>query len=194
MLDTKGRKFVQPVIEIIASIFLKIGFKANTITFAAFIIGIFSGITFYFGYNLIAVIVLWLSGLLDAVDGTMARRTKTSSFGTILDITFDRIVEISIIVAIALRFPTNNFLLVILLSSIIISMTIFLTVGALSDKYSEKSFYYQPGLAERTEGFIFFSLMMLFNSYINIIVIIFSLAIIYTALERMIQAKKILKN
>lgn len=194
MLDTKGRKFVQPVIEIIANIFLKIGFKANTITFAAFIIGIFSAITFYSGYNIIAVIVLWISGLLDVVDGTMARRTKATSFGTILDITFDRIVEIAIIVSIALRFPTNNFLLVILLSSIIISMTVFLTVGALSDKHSEKSFYYQPGLAERTEGFIFFSLMMLFNFYINIVVIIFSLTIIYTALERIIQAKKILKN
>jgi len=71
-------------------------------------------------------------------------------------------------------------------------MTVFLTVGALSDKYSEKSFYYQPGLAERTEGFIFFSLMMIFNNYINIIVIIFSLAILYTAIQRILEAKKIL--
>ena len=193
MLDTKGRKYVQPAIEIIANIFLKMGFKANSITLLAFIIGVFSSMIFYYGHNLIAVLLLWLSGLLDVVDGTMARNTKTTSFGTIFDITFDRIIEISIIVAIAMKFPTNNFLLVILLSSIIISMTVFLTVGALSDKHSEKSFYYQPGLAERTEGFIFFSLMMVFNSYINIIVIIFSLAIIYTALERMLQAKKILK-
>ncbi len=192
MLDTKGREFVQPVIEIVANIFLKIGFKANTITFAAFFMGIISAIVFYFGYNLIGVIVLWLSGLLDAVDGTIARKTTTTSFGTILDITFDRIVEISIVIAIAIRFPKNSFLLVLLLSSIVISMTIFLTVGALSDKHSEKSFYYQPGLAERTEGFIFFSLMMLFNSQINIIAILFTLAICYTALQRMMEAWKIL--
>ena len=190
MLDTKGRKFVQPIIEVISNIFLSLGLKANTITFIAFIMGVFSAIAFYFGNNLIAVILLWVSGLLDAVDGTMARKTKTTPFGTILDITFDRIVEISIVVVIALKFPSNNFLLVILLSSIIVSMTIFLTVGALSEKHSEKSFYYQPGLAERTEGFIFFSLMMLFNSYINIIVIIFSLAIIFTAMQRILEAKK----
>lgn len=193
MLDTRGRKVIQPLIEIIANLFLKIGLKANNITFAAFIIGVLSSIFFYFGYNLIAVIILWFSGLLDAVDGTMARKTKSTAFGTILDITFDRIVEIAIVVAIAIRFPKNSFLLVLLLSSIIISMTIFLTVGALSDKHSEKSFYYQPGLAERTEGFIFFSLMMLFNNHINIIVMIFSLAIAYTALQRMLEAKKILK-
>jgi phosphatidylglycerophosphate synthase len=192
MLDTKGRKFVQPVIEIVANIFLKIGFKANSITFSAFIMGILSAIVFYFGYNLIGVIVLWFSGLLDAVDGTIARKTTTTAFGTILDITFDRIVEISIVIAIAIRFPKNSFLLVLLLSSIVISMTIFLTVGALSDKHSEKSFYYQPGLAERTEGFIFFSLMMLFNGQINIIATLFTLAICYTALQRMMEAWKIL--
>lgn len=192
MLDTKGRRYIQPTIEIIANIFLKLGLKANHITFLAFIVGIISSITFYFENNLIAVIILWISGLLDAVDGTMARKTITTPFGTILDITFDRIVEISIIVVTALRFSSNSFLLLILLSSIIISMTVFLTVGALSDKQSEKSFYYQPGLAERTEGFIFFSLMMIFNNYINIIVIIFSLAILYTAIQRILEAKKIL--
>lgn len=192
MLDTKGRKFIQPVIEIIANVFLKMGFKANTITFLAFIIGIVSAVIFYCGYNLIAVMILWFSGLLDAVDGTMARKTRTTSFGTILDITFDRLVEISIIVVIAMKFPNYNFLLILLLSSIIISMTVFLTVGALSDKQSEKSFYYQPGLAERTEGFLFFSFMMLFNAHINVIITIFSLAIIYTALQRMLEAKKIL--
>jgi len=192
MLDTKGRKFVQPIIGTIAELFLRLGFKANSITFLAFIIGVLSAVVFYFSYNLIAVILLWISGLLDAVDGTMARKTKTTAYGTILDITFDRVVEISIIIAAAVKFPNNNFLLIILLSSIILSMTVFLTVGALSDKNSEKSFYYQPGLAERTEGFIFFSLMILFNNYINIISIIFSLAIFYTAVQRVFEAKKIL--
>ena len=190
MLDTNGRKFIQPAIEVISNIFLSFGLKANTVTFIAFVIGVFSAIAFYFGNNFIAVILLWISGMLDAVDGTMARKTKTTPFGTILDITFDRIVEISIVVVIALKFPTNSFLMVILLSSILISMTIFLTVGALSEKHSEKSFYYQPGLAERTEGFIFFTLMMLFNSYISIIAIIFSLAILFTALQRILEAKK----
>jgi archaetidylinositol phosphate synthase len=190
MLDTNGRKFIQPAIEVISNIFLSFGLKANTVTFIAFVIGVFSAIAFYFGNNFIAVILLWISGMLDAVDGTMARKTKTTPFGTILDITFDRIVEISIVVVVALKFPTNNFLMVILLSSIIISMTIFLTVGALSEKHSEKSFYYQPGLAERTEGFIFFTVMMLFNSYINIIAIIFSMAILFTALQRILEAKK----
>lgn len=192
MLDTKGRKYVQPVINAIADMFLKIGLKANAATFIALVIGLAASFTLYFEYNILAVVLLWLSGLMDAVDGTIARKTKSTSFGTLIDIVFDRIVEISIIIVSALKYSGCRFSMVILLSSIILSMTVFLTVGALSEKHSEKSFYYQPGLAERTEGFIFFSLMMIMRKHISIIAILFALTIFYTAAQRLIEAKKIL--
>jgi archaetidylinositol phosphate synthase len=192
MLDTKGRKYVQPVINAIADMFLKLGLKADAATFIALVIGLAASFTLYFGYNILAVVLLWLSGLMDAVDGTIARKTKSTSFGTLIDIVFDRIVEISIIIVSALKYHSCRLSMVILLSSIILSMTVFLTVGALSEKHSEKSFYYQPGLAERTEGFIFFSLMMLMQKHISIIAILFALTIFYTAAQRVIEAKKIL--
>lgn len=192
MLDTKGRKYVQPVINAIADMFLKLGLKADAATFIALVMGLAASFTLYFGYNILAIVLLWLSGLMDAVDGTIARKTKSTPFGTLIDIVFDRIVEISIIIVSALKCHSCSFSMVILLSSIILSMTVFLTVGALSEKYSEKSFYYQPGLAERTEGFIFFSLMMLMQRHISIIAILFALTIFYTAAQRLIEAKKIL--
>ena len=194
MLDTKGRKYVQPVIERIANILLKADFKADAVTAAGLITGLFSSIVYLYRFKIAAVILLWFSGLLDAVDGTMARKTKTTAFGTLLDITSDRLVEISIIAAVSFKFPKYSFLNILLLSSIIISMTIFLTVGALSDKHSIKSFYYQPGFAERTEGFIFLSLMMLFDKYLDKIIIIFTASIIFTAVQRMLEAGKILNK
>ena len=72
------------------------------------------------------------------------------------------------------------------------SMTIFLTVGALSEKKGVKSFYYQAGVAERSEGFIFFSLMILIPSYLGIITNIFSILIIITAMQRFLEAKRLL--
>ena len=72
------------------------------------------------------------------------------------------------------------------------SMTIFLTVGALSEKKGVKSFYYQAGVAERSEGFIFFSLMILIPSYLGIITNIFSILIIITAIQRFFEAKRLL--
>ncbi|MEH6991973.1 CDP-alcohol phosphatidyltransferase family protein [Neobacillus drentensis] len=113
------------------------------------------------------VVVHWVSGFLDAVDGSMARYSKSSSaWGTVLDVTFDRVVETGILVALALRHPEPNilFLFLLLAISIVFTMTIFLTVGALSEKETYKSFYYQPGLAERTEGSYYFHYLCFFRA------------------------------
>lgn len=193
MLDTHGRKYVQPIIKYFAEGFVKVGLSANQVTIIAFLLGLSVPLFIYLDYSLAGVVLLWMSGLLDAVDGTIARLKGSNLFGALMDMTFDRIVEIGIILMLAIKYPENDFLFLLLASSIIVSMTIFLTVGTLSKKTSEKSFYYQAGLAERTEGFIFFSGMILFPQHINIIVTIFILIIIITAGQRMAEAKKILK-
>jgi CDP-diacylglycerol--glycerol-3-phosphate 3-phosphatidyltransferase len=144
-------------------------------------------------FTLIAVIILWISGALDAIDGTIARKTNTSSsFGTIMDIVFDRLVELGMIITLAIKNSSATFSLLLLTASIVITMTIFLSVGAVANKKGEKSFYYQPGLAERTEGFIFFTLMILFQKYLIIITILFFIIIMYTAFQRFREAYKIL--
>lgn len=193
MLDTHARKYVQPIIKALANLCIRLGLTANNVTIIAFMIGLLTPFFVYFGYPLLGVGLLWLSGLLDAVDGTIARIKGSNLFGALMDVTFDRIVEIGIILSLALMYPKYSFLFTVLASTIIISMTIFLTVGSLSSKVSEKSFYYQAGMAERTEGFIFFSAMILFPQYLNIILILFIGIILFTALQRMAEAKKILK-
>lgn len=195
MLDTHGRAVVQPIISKTAQYFLKIGLKANHVTYIAFLIGIMASVLVFFGLPITGVVVLWISGFLDAVDGSMARYSKSSSaWGTVLDVTFDRVVEAGILVALALRHPDPNILLLFLLLaiSIIFTMTIFLTVGALSEKESYKSFYYQPGLAERTEGFILFSLLVLFQSQLVLWTIVFIAVELITGIQRLLEAKKIL--
>ncbi|UJF16024.1 CDP-alcohol phosphatidyltransferase family protein [Jeotgalibaca sp. MA1X17-3] len=194
MLDTHARKYVQPTIEKTARVFLKIGWSANHVTWGAFLVGASSGVFIYMQQPLIAILVLWISGFLDAVDGTMARLSKPSLWGTVLDITFDRIVEISVIVGLAFAFPASQWALLLLSVSIILSMTIFLTVGAVSEKKGMKTFYYQAGLAERTEGFIFFSLMTLFSDYLILFTILFFLVELFTAGQRLMEARKILSE
>jgi CDP-diacylglycerol--glycerol-3-phosphate 3-phosphatidyltransferase len=194
MLDTHARKYVNPFIECGANFFIKLKISANNVTILALILGILSSVLLYFDKNIFAVIILWISGYLDAVDGSVARKTNSSSsFGTVLDITFDRIVEIGIILVIGMKFVDIRFNLIILLASILISMVIFLTVGAVSEKSGVKSFYYQAGVAERSEGFIMFSLMMLSKNNLNVIINLFSFIILITAIQRISEAKKILK-
>ena len=195
MLDTHGRKYVEPIIESVANAFINRNISANKVTVLAFVLGISSGGWMLLGEPLIATAVLWISGLFDAVDGAIARKTGTSSsWGALMDITFDRIVELSVIISLAVLYPQARLVLIMLTGSIIISMTVFLTVGALSKNTKNKAFYYQAGLAERTEGFIMSSLMMLFSNHIIIITIVYFLAILFTAGQRLKEAYELLKN
>ncbi|MEN2257909.1 CDP-alcohol phosphatidyltransferase family protein [Paraclostridium benzoelyticum] len=193
MLDTHGRKYIDPIINYGADFFIKLNLTANNVTVIALFLGILTSILVYIDMNILAVITLWISGYLDAIDGAIARKTKTTSlFGTLMDITFDRIVETSIILSLAMSYSNARINFIVLLICIIISMTIFLTVGALVEKKGIKSFYYQAGVAERSEGFLMFSLMILFPSYIVIFTNLFSAIIFITIIQRIVEAKKIL--
>lgn len=193
MLDTHARKYVNPIIELGAKFLLKLKLTPNNVTILALLLGISTSIFLYFDMQVVAVIVLWISGYLDAVDGAMARRSNSSSsFGTLLDIVSDRIVEVSIVLVLGIKFVDLRYNFIVLNACILMSMTIFLTVGALSEKKGVKSFYYQAGVAERSEGFIFFSLMILFPGYLRIITNIFSILIIVTAIQRFLEAKRLL--
>ena len=193
MLDTHARKYVNPIIELGAEFLLKLKLTPNNVTILALLLGVSTSIFLYFDMQIIAVTLLWVSGYLDAVDGAMARRSNSSSsFGTLLDIVSDRIVEVSIVLVLRLKFVDVRYNLIVLTVCILMSMTIFLTVGALSEKKGVKSFYYQAGVAERSEGFIFFSLMILIPSYLGIITNIFSILIIITAIQRFLEAKRLL--
>ena len=188
MLDTHARKYVNPIIELGAEFLLKLKLTPNNVTILALLLGVSTSIFLYFDMQIIAVTLLWVSGYLDAVDGAMARRSNSSSsFGTLLDIVSD-----SIVLVLGLKFVDVRYNLIVLTVCILMSMTIFLTVGALSEKKGVKSFYYQAGVVERSEGFIFFSLMILIPSYLGIITNIFSILIIITAIQRFLEAKRLL--
>jgi len=76
MIDTRARKIVQPLFDQGATLFKKIGLSATQVTIISGIIG---GATGFFVYNDMmgtAIVLLWISGMLDVIDGTMARKEK----------------------------------------------------------------------------------------------------------------------
>ena len=195
MLDTYGRQFVQPTVGWIAKKFLDGGLSAIQITFLALGIGVMCGPLVAVGLPILASGVLWFSGLLDVVDGSMAREAKNSSpWGCLLDITFDQVVELSVIVGIAIRFPDARLALLLLTSVLLVSMTVFLTVAALVKAEGFKSFYYQPGLIERSEELLFLTLMTLVTTWLVEIIVVFSLAKLLTTVLRMKQARQLFRD
>lgn len=195
MLDTHGRKWVEPAIASGAKFFHNRGLSANSVTVISFICGMAVSGLVLLGQPVAAVALLWFSGYLDAVDGSIARNYgKPSAVGTLMDITFDRVVELGMILALGYMHVDSRLALIYLSCAIIFSMTVFLTVGALATQKGIKSFYYQAGVMERTEGFVSFSLMILFPSYVMNIAAITATLIVFTGLQRFNEARKILNE
>ena len=192
MLDTKARQYVQPLLDAIAKACHRAGIGANALTIAGMLVGVGAALLVGCGYAVAGFLVLWLSGLIDAADGTLARLTKPSPLGAILDITFDRVVEISMIAAIAWRFPQARFELLVLAGIIAIAMSLFLSIGAAIRNTSVKSFHYAPGLGERTEAFICLSLMILDAERLVFWTWFFVAVIVFTMGQRLLQARRAL--
>lgn len=159
MLDTHARKYVNPIIELGAKFLLKLKLTPNNVTILALLLGVSTSIFLYFDMQIIAVTLLWVSGYLDAVDGAMARRSNSSSsFGTLLDIVSDRIVEVSIVLVLGLKFVDVRYNLIVLTVCILMSMTIFLTVGALSEKKELNHFIIKQEWQKEVKDLYFFHL------------------------------------
>ena len=190
MIDTKLRKYIQKPIDKVAIKIHQKKISPNIITILALFIGLIAALLYALNYLvIIPILLLWLSGFLDVLDGSLARiANRKSNFGTIMDITFDRIVEGAMILAIVFRNPELSILAIILLIAILISISIFLSFGACVENDSEKTFKYQVGLAERTEGFIMFTLIMLFLNHQAVLMVIFITIIVITIFQRFYEA------
>ena len=189
MLDTHARRLVEPLLNAIARTLHRAGLTANAVTVAAMLIGVCAALCVAANWRWTGIALLWLSGLLDAADGAMARMTHANAFGAVLDITFDRIVEIAVIVALAWGHPEARFMLVILAGVIAVAMSLFLSIAAALRNHSVKSFHYAPGLGERTEAFICLSLMILGANHLTAWTSLFVGVIVYTMAQRLRHAR-----
>lgn len=195
MLDTNARKYLDPFFRISADLVIRKGFKADHVTLCSFALGTTAAVFLLGGFRLTAVALLWISGFFDALDGTVARRTHSSTpWGALMDLTFDRLVELGLILALGARHSEALFPLLLLACAIVFSMTVFLAAGALMPKTGEKAFRYQTGLAERTEGFLLFSLMILFPRWLSPLTIIFTGLVAFTGCQRLLEARRLLKE
>ena len=194
MLDTYGRRYIGRLFNKSAAFFLKLEIAPTQITVAALMLGLVAGFQYYLGNILLSLVLLWVSGYLDAVDGDMARQSNAmSATGTLLDVFFDRIVELVFILCFALKHETAVFALLVLVCAIVLSMTVFLTSGMLIENRGKKSFHYQAGLMERTEGFVMFTIMMIFNAHMKELAFLYAGLIFFTVAQRLMESIKILR-
>ncbi|MHA2289154.1 MAG: CDP-alcohol phosphatidyltransferase family protein [Promethearchaeota archaeon] len=181
--------------------------SANQLTIIGLIFGLTGSLLIYFSslfedflifMIVVSVIIVSISFFIDTIDGSVARYEGPTTFGGILDIFCDRLVEISIIIAIVATNPLN--LLwpgMFSLASIILCISMFLIVGGIIKKdkmmTDSKVIVYQGGIMERSETFLFFLALILLIQWRFIILWIFAILVFLTALFRLRAAHKIFK-
>ncbi len=106
--------FTMPMVYVIVN-YTKI--TPNIISIISLLLGLASAYYFFIGHELIAVVLFLISYLFDAIDGKVARLTKTGKpYGAWMDIFIDRIILVFISTAIAYNYfvETNDNKLLIL--------------------------------------------------------------------------------
>ena len=191
MIDTHLQHHTKSVLKSGVKLLLKMGITPNQVTILGLILGLGSATAIVMNNTILALILLLSSGLCDILDGILAREQGGgSSLGTLMDITFDRIVEVGIVVALGFAYPYGMFTMMLLLASIVVCISVFLTAGIVVNKESHKTFFYAPGIMERTEAFILFSLLIIFPQWIIIIGTVGALLIFATGVQRFILVVK----
>jgi CDP-diacylglycerol---glycerol-3-phosphate 3-phosphatidyltransferase len=100
--------FMQPA----GHLALKLGITANMMTVMSLVLGLVAGVALAMGHFGIAAIIATVSAAGDALDGWIARETKTSSnAGEVFDAAVDRYVELAFLGGLAFYFRDQPFIL-----------------------------------------------------------------------------------
>ena len=181
---------------------------ANQLTIIGLIFGLIGSFLIYLSSLLedllifmivISACIVSISFFFDTIDGSVARYEGPTTFGGILDIFCDRLVEISIIISLVASDSLNLIWAgMFSLAAIILCISMFLIVGGITKRNgvenTSKVISYQNGLMERSETFLFFLAMIILIPWRLILLWIFSGLVFMTAILRLIEAHKLFKE
>jgi archaetidylinositol phosphate synthase len=147
----------------------------------------------FIAFSLIFTII---SFMIDTLDGPIARIEGSTIFGGILNIFCDRLVEVSIIIAIVATDPSNLSIPgVFSLAAIVLCISMVLVVGGVIKRdesgNASKVIMYQSGLMERSETLIFLLALIFLIPWRFLILWIFAFLVFLTALLRLKDAHKL---
>ena len=179
--------------------------SANQLTIIGLIFGLIGSFLIYLSSLLEDFFIIMLissvsfvsiSFIIDTIDGSVARYEGPTTFGGILDIFCDRLVEISIIFSLVASDSLNLLWAgMFSLAAIILCISMFLIVGGITKRNSvenkSKVITYQTGLMERSETFLFFLAMIILIPWRLILLWIFSALVFATAILRLLKAHKL---
>lgn len=194
MLDSKARHVINTPVNGLAKLANRMHLQPDQVTLMSFAVGIAAGGSMAAGYDIIGLGLLWTSGLLDVVDGHLARLTHSSSkSGALLDMILDRMVEAAFVAGMVIAEPGMALPVIGFLIMVIFNFSTFLSAGSLFANTGIKSMHYDDGLIERTETFLFLTLAVLLTPWRGPVIWLLDGLILVTGLIRFVKIYNLLK-
>lgn len=200
MIDNYFRDILPKYLDLILRLFRFLRFSPNQITVIGFLIAVGAVYLVFKEYFLLAILVWWLSRLLDACDGIYARKYDLSTyFGAYLDIQLDMLAYSLMIIAMSQVFPSYQLQWFLILMGYVLCITGALSLGSFENKLkrkdkSRRGLRLALGLAEGGETGIFYTIFLLFSSWLGITTWIWVGFLYITVVARLFQAHLELKE
>jgi len=197
MLDsllTRPGSASEAFLDALARRLLAAGCTPGALTHAALFSGVASGVLFWLDRSWLALLVLCVSGALDAVDGRVARLGPGATpWGGVLDLTFDRIVEAAVLLGIAVPRPELHLPALVLATTWYVNLCVFLAVGAASERHPTKLVHYPPGILERGEALVFATLAVALPRGAGAAAYVYAALGVLTAAQRFRYGRRLLR-
>lgn len=201
MLDGWARRRIEPLVAPLAAAAAGLGISANSVTLAAFALGMAAAGAIACGWFLSGLALIFASRLGDALDGAVARRTGTADLGGYLDIVLDFAFYGAVPLGFVLADPAANAVAgAVLIAAFYVNGASFLAYAAVAAKRGmetsargQKSLFFTVGLAEATETLAAFAVACVFPAWFAVIAYAFAAMTLYTAFSRTLLAMRTLR-
>jgi len=196
MLPDRIKKGFVAILEPIIGFFVSLNIKPNWLTTAGFAFGLASGFLFGQGHFLWGGLAALASGLCDAIDGTLARRShRVTTFGKFYDSFLDRYSELAIFIGLSYYYAGGEMWRLVILTDLAL-------VGSLMVSYARAraeglGLECRVGLMERAERLITIIvgaiLAGIFQKQWIFEIVLWLLAVLanITALQRMLHVRRL---
>ncbi len=189
MLDQRARALYAPAMGRIAARAAGAGISAGAVTATGLAVGV--GACVAAGLSAWgAALALWLANrVLDGLDGAIARRTRATDLGGMLDFLADFVVYAGFVVAVAIAVPDARVAATVLLAAYLLNNVALLSFASLIEKRGlglgdERSLRFTSGLAEGTETVLAYGAICLLPAHAATIAWIYSAMVIITVIQR----------
>jgi CDP-diacylglycerol--glycerol-3-phosphate 3-phosphatidyltransferase len=176
-----GQKITTPIVPFLS----KLGLTPDLLTWMGLIINLAAAVVVAYGYLLIGGILVALSGFIDIFDGALARYTqKTTTFGALLDSTFDRISEAALLSGLMIFYFKNGDLLVI--SLLIVALIFSFLISYIRARAEGLGIDCKVGFFTRMERVIIIVIGLVFPPVLFLVIIILALFSFITVIQRLV--------